>query len=117
MFFFWIWDYLISGIIQGQIVDAFAEIRQAAQELEADTDDKCLVCTLDRFTLETSVGSFHDHTQDNHNPWAYLYFFVQLEELRDDLETGLQGFVTSHLEGSDASFLPVRRCFDIEVTL
>jgi len=114
MLFFWIWEYLIAGIIQGQIVDAFAEIRQAQTELEEDTQDKCLLCTLDRFTIETNVESFSEHTSEEHNPWAYLYFLVTLDEMRDDLETGIESFVTGHLSSSDAAWLPVKTCFDIQ---
>jgi len=94
IFFLAIWDFVIAGIIQGQIVDAFAEIRQAAADLKADKEDKCLVCSLERFTLEQNVGSFQDHTEESHNPWSYLFFMVFLDELRDDLETGMQNFVT-----------------------
>ena len=34
--------------------------------------------------------------------------------MRDDLETGLQSFVTAHLPSSDAAWLPVKTCFEIQ---
>lgn len=112
LLFVLIWEFIISGIVQGQIVDAFAEIRQKEADLEEDTEDKCLVCSMDRFTLEQSVGTFAEHIDQRHNPWSYLFFCVYLQELPDHLEMGLQNFVTEHLDSSSAGFLPVRQCFD-----
>jgi len=114
MVFFWAWDMMISGIIQGQIVDAFAEMRQASNDLADDNENKCIVCSLDRFTLEANVGSFDGHITDSHHPMSYLSFIVLLEEMRDDLETGTQSFVTDHLESSNSAWLPVRMCFDMQ---
>jgi len=114
MLFLFLWDFIISGIIQGQIVDAFAEIRQRAADLEEDIENNCLVCSLDRFTLEQSLGSFQDHVDDSHNPWSYLFYLVYLDELRDDLENGMCAYITQQTEQHSSEFLPVRKCYDIQ---
>jgi len=80
MTFFLLWEYVLAGIVQGQIVDAFAGIR-AEQDMKADDlAANCLVCSVDRLTLDSYDG-FIKHVEEDHAPGSYLKFCTQIKEI------------------------------------
>ena len=50
--FYVVWQFMLVGIVTGQIVDAFSVMRSEETSLRADEEQVCLVCSVDRFTLD-----------------------------------------------------------------
>ena len=50
-----LWEYILAGIIQGQIIDSFAEIRLGDDELKKDPNTEPLDLTLN-FKLKLTVN-------------------------------------------------------------
>ena len=109
--FFVIWEFILAGIIQGQIIDAFAEIRVAAEEMSRDARENCMICSLSRFALESTNINFHDHIRKEHNPIHYLFFFGYLLQKDEDDYTGLESYVRENLDACLTKFIPINTCF------
>ena len=88
MLFYVIWNFVLVGIVTGQIVTAFQAIREKESMLMKNEAENCLVCSIDRFTLEQNGESFDDHTSFDHSPWAYACFMVRLGHMQDSTQTG-----------------------------
>ena len=53
---------MFGGIVQGQIVDAFSELRDDANANEDDLNSNCLICSVPSTTLEREAPfGFVDH--------------------------------------------------------
>jgi len=115
-----LWEYILAGIVQGQIVDSFAGIR-AEQDMKADDLAAiCLVCSIDRLTLD-SHGGFNKHVEEDHAPWAYLKFCTLVKEV-PDMEvmsrvqfhkTGMMKYVHELLVKGDHTWIPKGTCLII----
>jgi len=115
--FFLIWEYILAGIVQGQIVDAFAGIRAHKDMQDEDVNAYCLVCSLGRPALD-EVGGFADHVENDHSPWSYLKFCTFVKEtpdlcVQDCLEfhqTGMLSHVQDLMDACDHHYLPNMTC-------
>jgi hypothetical protein len=113
--YFVLWVVLLQGVIQGQIVDAFASIRDEEDADKEDLLQKCFVCSKERHEFASLSGGFNNHVEDNHNPWSYLGFLLALQE-KDSIDyTGLESYVQRCFTYNDARFLPIGRslCLDL----
>lgn len=112
--YFVIWNYIIAGIVQGYIVDAFGAIRGAQDSRDEDAQSKCLVCSLDKFALDDAGVPFDKHTEKQHNRWAYLYV-ASAVEMKPLEELGTtESLVQSCLSDLDNDFLPLQTCVRVE---
>eukprot|EP00293_Proteomonas_sulcata_P007365 CAMPEP_0184307928 /NCGR_PEP_ID=MMETSP1049-20130417/16529_1 /TAXON_ID=77928 /ORGANISM="Proteomonas sulcata, Strain CCMP704" /LENGTH=371 /DNA_ID=CAMNT_0026620517 /DNA_START=72 /DNA_END=1187 /DNA_ORIENTATION=- len=100
------WVFLLQGIIQGQIIDAFAEKRNQDNELRQDLEQKCFVSSIDRFVFNNYPGEW-EKRQGGRYAWNYLFFFYNLMEKEEDERSGLETEVAQAFENGEISFLPV----------
>ena len=64
------------AIITGIIIDTFGELRGQKAEIEKDEQNVCFICSVERDQFERKGLKFADHTEEEHNPWNYLYYKV-----------------------------------------
>jgi hypothetical protein len=112
LLFYVMWEFVLAGIIQGQIIDSFAEIRAYDDAMDLDSVSNCMICSLNRFEIESFGCSFFRHIEKQHNPKHYFFFFAQLMSKDNDDYTGPEGYVREHLDRSDIAFLPVGTCIE-----
>ena len=103
-------DNILSGIIQGQIIDAFAEIRAKEDENLKDCRERCLICSMSRYQLEDSDVNYFEHTTEDHEPWAYVYCLQYLLLKDPDEYTGIESYIIDRYSKMDPSFMPVGSC-------
>lgn len=113
--FFILWQFIIAGIVQGYIVDAFSMIRCESTAREDDASSKCLICSLDKFELEHAGVAFDTHVTDQHNRWGYLYLAtsVQLKPLDDHGTT--ESIIKTCLDSGATECLPLNTCKQVEL--
>ena len=70
--FYLFWEFVFGGIVQGQIVDAFSELRDEANAKEDDFNSNCLICSIASTTLERIGNGFVDHRDVS----AALFAFI-----------------------------------------
>jgi len=109
-----IWRFLFVGILTATIVGAFSGVQNRAKAKSNDAKERCIVCSLSRFTLEQEGGGFSEHVIHHHNPWSYLAFLAALKLGNEDNFTGLESNVFAKANVGDHTFLPVTFCAEIQ---
>jgi len=117
LIFVLVWENILSGIIQGQIIDAFAEIRAMDDEKLRDCKERCLVCSMSRYQLEETDVNYFTHITQDHEPWAYVYCLQYLLLKDPDEYTGIESHIIDKYSKGDPGFLPVGHCVDIDSAL
>ncbi|GMH44357.1 hypothetical protein BSKO_12291 [Bryopsis sp. KO-2023] len=115
--FFMFWTFMLSNIFTGLIADAFGAIRDDKNTVQTDSDSRCLVCSIDRFTLDNSGKGFEHHTEYEHNPLAYVFYLHYLRSTAPDRYTGYDSSVAACIKeggNSKANWLPINRAFVLE---
>ncbi|CAD8053653.1 unnamed protein product [Paramecium sonneborni] len=97
---------LFTNIIQGIMIDTFAELRDQRQKIEEDIKNKCFICAASRTDLEKMNISFDEHTHQLHYMWNYI-FYVKCLKLKEWTEyTGLEYWIHAKLESDDITWFP-----------
>ena len=106
--------YVLEGIVQGYIVDAFSEIRGAEAERESDSTTNCLVCSCSKFELQRVGVDFEEHVEEAHNRWSYLYL---ANAVRSEAAKGWLGttaaIVKSALDQNSVDFMPLETTYEM----
>ena len=107
--FFIFWLFIMRGIVQGQIVDAFDALRRESDNRAADLAQFCLVCSADRYELEQiQPGAFEHHVHNEHNPISYLYYMMHIDEnVSNPMRNGMVSYVHSEVSADSFIWLPV----------
>merc|ERR1711968_162597 len=95
-------------------IEAFAQIRGLKTQQVEDSRDKCFVCSIDRFTFQQHTEGFEHHRQQEHDPWAYMFFIIYLVTKKKVDMTGVESFVYEQVGNLDNEFLPVSRAMSLE---
>ena len=111
--FFFLVIIILLNLIFGIIIDAFADMRDARNRAETDVKERCFICNLNRFEFETKNKSWFDHTQKEHNAFAYLYFILYVQHKPDDQCTGVEKYVKKLVQQEDPRFFPNGECLAI----
>lgn len=109
-----IFRFVFTGIITATICMAFNKVVGAANAKAADERARCMICSIDRFTLENKAGGFFFHTDKHHNPWMYLGYLSALKLGDPDEFTGLESYVDSLVLQNSMEFFPVGSCTAME---
>jgi len=112
--YFIMWNYIIAGIIQGYIVDAFGAIRGAQDDKDNDAKGACLVCSIEKFDLVSAGVPFDVHTEDQHNRWGYLYAAAAVQIKPPDEHGTTESVVCGALQHGTCAFLPLDTCVHME---
>lgn len=102
------WVFLLQSIIQGQIIDAFAEMRARRTAALSDLEEKCFVSSIDRFTFNSYPGEW-EKRRGGMYAWNYVHFTSYLFEKSSEEYTGLENAVCEAFKSSDISFFPIEQ--------
>lgn len=105
------WVFLVQGIIQGQIIDAFALMRNKRDADAADLENKCFVSSIERFVFNRYPGEW-EKRQGGRYAWKYLLFFLYLLD-KDAEEVGFYRILLYKLASilrKSSSSLSALRC-------
>ncbi|CAD8133692.1 unnamed protein product [Paramecium octaurelia] len=97
---------LFTNIVQGIMIDTFAELRDQRQKIEDDIKNRCFICAAQRGELENKNQSFEQHIQEKHLIWNYV-FYVKCLWLKEWTEyTGLEYWIYEKIKQDDTSWFP-----------
>jgi len=103
------------NIIFGIIVDTFSQLRDSKWEIDKDMLTNCFICSRESYDFEKSGGGFLRHVQHEHNQWAYLFFFIHLDETRPNDYSALELYVYKMLVQNNFDFFPLNRALTLEI--
>jgi hypothetical protein len=106
MLFFIIVTIILLNIIFGIIIDTFGELRDKRKSIEEDINNICGICGKEKFEFELRGSGWKEHTQIEHNLFAYLAYIVYIRRKPLNQCDGLEKYVKQKIEDGDVSFLP-----------
>lgn len=87
---------LLYSIITGIIIDSFGVLRDEAEELDNDIKGFCLICGIDRGTLEKKAKhkkGFRFHVKYEHCVWNYIFYISYLMDKKKSDYNGIESYV------------------------
>lgn len=112
--FFVVVMILLLNVVFGIIIDAFGNMREYANKLQDDIENKCYVCGLAKFELDTKGEGWYRHIYESHNVYNYLYFLIYLDKKDIGDCSGVEKFAKELSERNDIAFFPIGRSMSIE---
>ncbi|XP_064627454.1 inositol 1,4,5-trisphosphate receptor type 1-like isoform X9 [Lineus longissimus] len=97
------------NIIFGIIVDTFSELRDLKWTAESDMRDTCFICSRNSYDFEHHGSGFDLHVRAEHNMWAYIFFFIHLDDTKHNDYTSLELHVYTLLQQQKFDFFPLNR--------
>ncbi|XP_062567417.1 inositol 1,4,5-trisphosphate receptor type 3-like isoform X1 [Saccostrea cucullata] len=101
------------NIIFGIIVDTFSQLRDAKWEIDKDMMNNCFICSRESYDFERHGNGFERHVRQEHYQWAYLFFFLHLDETRPNDYTALELHVFNQLQHNVYDFFPLNRALSL----
>lgn len=101
------------NIIFGIIVDTFSQLRDAKWEIDKDMMNNCFICSRESYDFERHGGGFEKHVRTEHYQWAYLFFFLHLDETRPNDYSALELHVFNQLQHNVYDFFPLNRALSL----
>ncbi|GFR73259.1 inositol 1,4,5-trisphosphate receptor type 1 [Elysia marginata] len=101
------------NIIFGIIVDTFSELRDSKWQIDNDMKTTCFICSRESYDFERQAGGFEKHVKQEHNQWAYLFFFIHLDETRPNDYSALELYVHKLLKKNNFDFFPLNRALSL----
>ena len=97
--FFLLWGMVLKDLFFGQIINAFQIIQQDKWDKERDSEQRCLVCSLERnvFELRRENG-FNEHVNHHHDPLNYVFFVNTLMRSEVEEMNGLESYCYNALK-------------------
>ncbi|XP_062518427.1 inositol 1,4,5-trisphosphate receptor type 1-like isoform X2 [Corticium candelabrum] len=114
--FFIIITIIALNIVFGIIVDTFSELRDEKWKAQADMASVCFICGNASFEFEKRGNGFDHHVKEEHNMWAYLFFFIHLNTILPNDYTSTEEFVANKLKHDEIDFFPLNRALSLAET-
>jgi len=104
------YNMLLQPIMQGQIVDAFAELRARYKDAKYELENKCFVTGLDKEAFNDYPGEWEARKEGEY-ALRYLLLLKHLLDKDPADYTGLENDVMDSVNIGEADFLPLGAFF------
>ena len=111
--FFIIITLIMLNIINGIIIDAFADLRDKQALFEHDVDNVCFICGLDRWQFEKNGKDFNKHVEKKHFIWSYVNFLIYLIVLGRENANGIETLIMNKIANNQLNWIPYERTYDL----
>lgn len=81
--------------------------------IEEDSQKKCFVCNIDKFTFEKAGIDFEKHYNTEHNIWNYVNFLVYMKEKTEKDCNGIETELFRQISESKLNWMPVGRSISL----
>lgn len=106
MLYFVLVVIVLLNIIFGIIIDTFAELRDERKDMLHDIEHKCFICGLDKFQFEVWRLPWKNHTNMDHNVYAYLAYIIYIKHKPEVDCSGIELYVRERIKEKDVAFFP-----------
>mmetsp|Transcript_29848 Transcript_29848/g.38559 ORF Transcript_29848/g.38559 Transcript_29848/m.38559 type:complete len:281 (-) Transcript_29848:163-1005(-) len=100
---------IMVAIITGIIIDTFADMRQAKNEISDKTRNICFICNHPREVFERHRLKFSDHLKKDHNMWNYIFYKMYLERKGQTELTGTEAYLKDQMKIQSISYFPIKQ--------
>jgi hypothetical protein len=100
---------IMLNIVTGIIIDEFGALKDAMDLKNADIENVCFICGIDREAFDQSSIKFEVHLRRDHYQWNYLYYITYLRKKDQSEYTGTESYVNERLNRMDLDWFPIQR--------
>ena len=104
-FLIW-WAFLLQPIIQGQIIDAFSQLRSKENTAISDLGQRCFISGISRFDFNNYPGEWECRASGKY-AWNFFLYMRHLESIDAQDRNGMEASVMDAYESGSGAFLPV----------
>ena len=90
--YFTFFEMLFGNIVSGLMLDAFASLREEADNLESDKKNFCYITNMSRESIEKTGETFDSYIK-RHFLWNYIFYIYVLERKDETDYTGLEYYI------------------------
>ena len=106
MIFFIIVTLLLLNMINGVIVTTFGQIREDSSAREDDMNNKCFICSLQRYEVEKQGKSYEEHMKSEHCVKTYIRYLISLYLMESNEMEQDEYYVYNCLKKNGVEFFP-----------
>jgi inositol 1,4,5-triphosphate receptor type 1 len=114
--FFIVITIVALNIVFGIIVDTFSELRDEKWKAQEDMASLCFICGNPSFEFEKRGNGFDKHVKEEHNMWAYLFYFIHLNGILPNDYTSTEEYIARKLRSNEIDFFPINRAMSLAET-
>ena len=104
-FLIW-WAFLLQPIIQGQIIDAFSQLRNKSVSATQDLNQRCFISGISRFDFNNYPGEWECRAGGRY-AWNFFLYLRHIEKIDLQDRNGMEASVMDAFESGSGAFLPV----------
>ena len=110
IFFFFI--VIISiDLVFGIIIGEFAALREKTQKHDNDRKYHCLICHINKNTVEKNRQNFSVHINNKHNLWNYVSYMIYVKLSNSRNLNSINSYVKDKIDNKNISWLPSYKDF------
>lgn len=109
MIFYIIVDILLIYMINGIIISSFSQLGDETQQKDDDKENKCFICSIDKYTLKKNKNNLKDHYSTKHLLKNYIYYLVNLLDVDTKEMDSDQSIIYKKLKIKDIGFFPIKK--------
>jgi hypothetical protein len=106
IFFYCIISVIFMNIVFGIIIDTFGELRDEKKAIKEDMNSVCFICGKEKYEFEMRGFGWNNHTNIEHNVYAYLAFIIYTRRKPTAECNGIELSVKNLIMENDVSFIP-----------
>ena len=106
MIFFIIVTLLLLNMINGVIVTTFGQLREDSSAREDAMNNKCFICSLQRYEVEKQGKSYEEHMKSEHCVKTYIRYLISLYLMESNEMEQDEYYVYNCLKKNGVEFFP-----------
>jgi len=105
---------IMVAIITGIIIDTFADMRAAKNDIEQDINNVCFICSLPREAFERHQIVFEEHLNSDHNVWNYIFYKMYIDQKKETELTGVETYLKDLMVQQKISYFPISKAMALQ---
>ena len=109
VFYYLIVILLLLNMVNGIIITTFTSIRDSSDKNKNDIDNKCFICSIDKYEFEKRKLSFKDHKLYEHNTLDYINYIIYLKNTKDKDLDSHELYIKENIKQRNINIFPLFR--------
>lgn len=118
----WIFDFiffiicilLVLNMINGIIVNAFADIRAQGEIIEEESNEKCYMCSYHKSDFQTKNMLLETHISEDHKIKNYIKYIIYLNLTPDNDLDEVSFYIKECIKNNDINIFPNKKTISID---
>ena len=114
--FFFLIVIISIDLVFGIIIGEFTALREKTQKNETDRRYHCLICHINKNTVEKNRQNFSVHINKIHNLWNYISYMIYVKLSNAHDLNSINSYVKDKIDNKNISWLPTYKNYNNKET-